>query len=173
MQPVPASGDALRTFPTVGHGALGPEVLVPTKPSSMRSAVARSLLAGVLAAMAPAAADAALSVYHSKRDNGVPGAPAAIRGHGLVHVYFDNGATSPGAGLACTAAGADEICQAAVRFSTTGDLVIADVAWADPFVEDDEPLVPSMVRAGTGGDATLRPGGPDEDRQRRRHRHPG
>jgi alpha-tubulin suppressor-like RCC1 family protein len=111
------------------------------------------LIAAALTALAPGVARAALSVYHSARDDGAPSAPAVIRGHTLVHIYFDNGTFPASPAAQCTPSGGDEICQIAVRFSTTGDLAIVDVAWAEPFVEDDEPIVRANERNGTGGDA--------------------
>ena len=101
-------------------------------------------------------ASAALSLYHSDRDNGAPSAPAVVRGPTLVHVYFDNGPIHPIPSEACTTVvgdGADEICQLAVRFGTSGDLVITDIAWAEAAVEDDQPTVPAVLRAGTHGNA--------------------
>ncbi len=95
----------------------------------------------------------ALVVFHSARDNGIPSAPAVINnGATLVPVYFDNGGT---VGIApCTTLGGAEICQWAARFDTTGDLVIVDIDWNSETVEDDEPTIPAVVRAGTGGNAT-------------------
>jgi hypothetical protein len=83
----------------------------------------------------------------------IPGAaPVEIRGLSLVHVGFDNGdfAAQPGEG--CTDLGGDEICQWAVRFKTTGNVKIVDVAWAPGVVEEDEPTNPAIGRSGTGGD---------------------
>ncbi|MCH7644484.1 MAG: thrombospondin type 3 repeat-containing protein [Myxococcales bacterium] len=116
--------------------------------------VVLAAIALIGAASQPASAQP--SLYHSDRDNGAPSAPAVVRGPTLVHVYFDNGPIHPIPSEACTTVvgdGADEICQLAVRFDTTGDLVITDVAWAEAAVEDDQPMLPAMLRAGTDGNA--------------------
>jgi hypothetical protein len=134
-----------------------------------RSRIQRCLLwvAAVSALMALAArpSAAALNVYHSDRDDGFPSAPAAVRGPTLVHVYFDNGSNAPVTAESCTTVvgdGADEICQWAVGFETTGDLRITDVAWAGSAVESDEPVVPAYVRYGTDGNAGAGQVGPSK-----------
>ena len=101
------------------------------------------------------AADAAVSVYASERDDGIDAGPVAIVGPTLLHVYMNPGTNAGTPGAECTlASGGDHVCQWAVAFSTTGDLVISDVAWAGSPVEDDEPSsAPSTRRRGTGGDA--------------------
>jgi hypothetical protein len=105
-------------------------------------------------ALAPAGAGAALSVYQSTRDNGIDSGPAQIHGIALVHVYFNNGSNAPAPGDACTPDGADEICRWAVRFETTGNLKIVDVAWGgELLVEDDPPIAPATQIDGTGGDS--------------------
>jgi hypothetical protein len=109
--------------------------------------------ASALVAGAPRLAGAALSVYASDRDDGLPSEPLAVRGGAIVHVYFDNGNNAPAAGNGCTPFGVDEICQWAVRLGTTGNLVINDVAWGEDTLEDDEPTAPAIERDGTGGDA--------------------
>jgi hypothetical protein len=109
----------------------------------------------------PAAAQPTL--YHSDRDDGAPSAPAVVRGPTLVHLYFDNGSTAPIPAEACTTDtgdGADEICQWAVEFDASGDIVITDISWGDAAVEDDEPTLPAKGRAGTHGDATQGDVGP-------------
>jgi alpha-tubulin suppressor-like RCC1 family protein len=104
--------------------------------------------------LAPGSADAAVSVYQSSRDNGIDSGPAQIHGHTLVHVYFRNGSNAPTpASNACTSLGADEICQWAVRFETTGNLKIVDVAWGSGIIEDDPPAIAATQLDGTGGDA--------------------
>jgi hypothetical protein len=105
------------------------------------------------------------AVYSSLRDDGADSGVAEVLGHTLVHVYFDNGSTAPLPGQECTTgSGGDEVCQWAVRFRSTGDLVIADVAWEDAalVVEDDLPaiVVPSMERDGAGGDGATGDLGP-------------
>jgi hypothetical protein len=111
-------------------------------------------LAGAL--IAPASATA-VAVYHSERDDGLPigSGVAEFSGRTLVHVYFNNGDIAPAGGSECayTPAASDEICQWAVRLTTTGDLVIVDVAWGGSALEDDEPTAPATERDGTGGDA--------------------
>jgi hypothetical protein len=107
---------------------------------------------------ATAAADPReISVYQSGLDDGVDTGPARVLGHTIVHVYFDPGSTAPlVAAEACeqNAGTSDEICQWAVRLATSGNLVIADVAWGDEDpIEDDEPTAPSDERDGTGGSA--------------------
>ncbi len=115
------------------------------------------LRAGVLAAvwlLVATAASAQISVFQSPRDDLIPGTgPAEIRGPTQVHVGFDNGSFSPIPGQACGPQGGDEICQWAVRFETTGNVKIIDVAWAPGVVEDDEPTDPAMARSGTGGNS--------------------
>ena len=70
-----------------------------------------------------------------------------------MHVGFDNGSLTAEPGQACGAQGGDEICQWAVRFETTGNVKIVDVAWAPGVLEDDEPVSPATGRTGTGGNA--------------------
>ena len=107
-----------------------------------------------VAITAPGIAQAALSVYQSTRNNGLDSGAAQLHGQTLVHVYFNNGQNAPSpASNACTASGADEICQWAVRFETTGDLKIIDVAWGTGIIEDDPPIAPATVLDGTGGNA--------------------
>jgi hypothetical protein len=123
----------------------------------------RIAAASVLTALAAPPSVAALSVYHSDRDDGFPSAAAVVRGPTLVHVYFDNDSNAPVADEACTTIvgdGADEICQWALGFETTGNVRIIDVAWAGSAVEDDEPTSPAVVRYGTGGDAAAGQVGP-------------
>ncbi len=110
---------------------------------------------GALAALlSTPAAFAAVGVYSSDLDNGVPASPAGVSGQALVHVYFDNGSTPAPPGTACTSGSSGtEICQWAVSFETTGNLVVADVAWAAVSREDDEPVLPAIDRAGNGGNA--------------------
>jgi len=67
-------------------------------------------------------------------------------------VGFDNGNFAAEPGNECGPNGGDEICQWAVRFETTGNLKIVDVAWEAGVVEDDDPSSPSTGRSGTGGD---------------------
>src|SRR5262245_6753815 len=113
-----------------------------------------ALALAALALTAPVGARAALSVYQSTRNNGLDSGPAQLHGQALVHVYFNNGQNAPiPASNACTALGADEICQWAVRFETTGDLKIIDVAWGTGIIEDDPPIAPATVLDGTGGNA--------------------
>jgi alpha-tubulin suppressor-like RCC1 family protein len=115
-----------------------------------------SRLSGALlacAALAPGPASAALSVYQSSRDNDLDSGPAQIHAIALVHVYFNNGNNAPAPGNACTPAGADEICRWAVRFETTGNLKIVDVAWGNGVIEDDPPIAPATQIDGTGGDS--------------------
>jgi hypothetical protein len=121
----------------------------PGKNALSTSVAAILLVIGMLAA---SEAQAVLSVYQSTNDNGLDSGPAQIHGHSLVHVYFNNGSSPPTpAANACTSSGADEICQWAVRFETTGDLKIIDVAWGG-IIEDDPPTRPrrsSTARAAT------------------------
>jgi hypothetical protein len=131
---------------------------MPTTPGSLRHLIAVAALiaaGGALVAGAPRSAGAALSVYPSDRDDGLPSGPLEVRGRAIIHVYFNNGNTAPSTGNECTASGADEICQWAVRLSTSGNLVINDVAWGEDTLEDDEPTAPASERDGTGGDAEL------------------
>ena len=111
----------------------------------MRGRIHFAGLIALGAALSAGAGSAQVSVYASLRDDGVDSGTVEIRGPTLVHVYFDNGATAPTSGLECQpTSGGDEICQWAVRFETTGDLVISDVAWAGSTVEDDEPTAPGV-----------------------------
>ncbi|MBW2293178.1 MAG: hypothetical protein JRG94_12840, partial [Deltaproteobacteria bacterium] len=99
---------------------------------------------------------AQVSVYGSLKDFGSDPGTVEINGPTLVYVYMDGGSIPGTPDQECEAAGGgDHICQWAVRFGTTGDLVISDVAWEGlPVVEDDEPtVVPAVARDGTGGDA--------------------
>jgi hypothetical protein len=114
-----------------------------------------------LLALPSRVAGAQVPVFASARDDRVASGVVEIRGHTLVHVYFDNGITAPVPGQNCTpSSGGDEICQWAVRLVTTGNLVIADVAWQGAPVEDDEPTSPATLRNGTGGDAVIGQVGP-------------
>jgi len=104
-------------------------------------------------------ARADIAVFASDRDDGFDTGVVAVSGPTLVHVWFDAGNTASTPGLECQpAGGGSEVCQWAVKFLTTGNLVISDVAWnGSPIapVEDDEPTSPAVLRAGTGGDALL------------------
>jgi len=114
---------------------------------------AAALALFVLPFAAGTAVQAQVVVFQSPQDNLIPGTePIEIRGHSLVHVGFDNGDFAAQPGQACSDQGGDEICQWAVRFKTTGNVKIVDVAWASGVVEDDEPLNPATGRSGTGGD---------------------
>jgi hypothetical protein len=122
--------------------------------SQLPSRASGALLVLALLAFAPGSAGAALSVYQSTRDNGIDSGPARIHGHTLVHVYFNNGSTPAAlASNRCTPLGGDEICQWAVRFETTGNLKIVDVAWGAGIIEDDLPSMAATQLDGTGGDA--------------------
>ncbi len=109
----------------------------------------------VMGALAFTGSARAIDVYISGRNDGLPSPAASVHGPTIVHVYFDNGATLPAAGEACQPGVAvpdsQEICQWAVRFETTGNLVISDVAWGSGVLEDDEPTLPAVKRGGTGG----------------------
>jgi hypothetical protein len=111
-------------------------------------------LLAAAAGLAPERAAAQVPVYASLADDGIETGTAEVRGPTLVHVYFNGGTTAAAAGQECEPAGGGaEICQWAVGFSTTGNLVISDVAWNGSAVEDDEPTLPAVLRKGTGGDA--------------------
>lgn len=113
-------------------------------------------IVGILLASATitGVARAQISVFQSPRDDLIPSAsPAEIRGLTLVHVVFDNGDFSAQPGDECGPQGGDEICQWAVRFETTGNVRLVDVAWRSGVVEDAEPVSPSTGRSGTGGNA--------------------
>lgn len=123
---------------------------------TIRSRVAIPALLSLFAALT---ARADIPVYASDRDDGFDTGVAAVNGPTLVHVWFDAGNTAATPGLECQpAGGGSEVCQWALQFLTTGNLVISDVAWnGSPIapVEDDEPTSPAVLRAGTGGDAVL------------------
>ena len=119
--------------------------------SALTASAAGILLA--ISLLGAGGAQAALTVYQSTRDNGLDSGPAQLHGHALVHVYFDNGSGAPTSPNACTSLGADEICQWAVRFETTGNLAIVDVAWGSGIIEDDPPAIAATQIDGTGGDA--------------------
>jgi alpha-tubulin suppressor-like RCC1 family protein len=117
-------------------------------------------LAVALLAAPPAAA--VLDVFHSARNDSIQSAAAVVHGPTLVPVYFKfdragNGLDEPAPNTNCTSSSTgDEICQWAVRFETTGNLIITDVAWFDgATVEDDPPALPATVIDGTGGNAQI------------------
>lgn len=113
-------------------------------------------LLGLVLVLTAGIAAAQLNVFQSPRDDLVPSAdPAEVRGLSVVHVGFDNGDFSAIPGNECGPQGGDEICQWAVRFETTGNLRLVDVAWAPGVVEDSEPVSPSTGRSGTGGNALM------------------
>src|SRR5574342_177268 len=117
----------------------------------------RVTITALFLALATTPARAAVPVYASDRDDGVDSGVVTINGPTLVHVWFDAGNTAGTSGLECQPfGGGSHVCQWAVKFSTTGNLVISDVAWNGtpiPPVEDDEPTTPAVLRSGTGGDA--------------------
>lgn len=116
-----------------------------------------------LSLMLVQSAEAQVSVYGSLKDFGSDPGTVELNGPTLVYVYMNGGSIPGTPGQECEAVGGgDHICQWAVRFGTTGDLVISDVAWeGSPIVEDDEPTVaPAVERDGTGGDAVLGDLGP-------------
>jgi len=132
----------------------------PRRATSLGAAVAAAgLLVAptLLLAIAPRAAQAQLLVYHSARDDGFASDPAQVFGVTIVHAYFNynGGLVAPAPGGECDpgAPGSDEICQWAVRLTTSGNLRIVDVAWGGGTLEDDEPTVPATERDGTGGNA--------------------
>jgi hypothetical protein len=115
--------------------------------------------AALLLCSAPLTAVAQISVYSSPRDDGIAGGPTRVVGTTVVHAYFlhNGGTTAPNPGEECApgTASSDEICQWAVRLTTTGNLKIVDVAWGAGTLEDDEPTLSSATeRDGTGGDAS-------------------
>jgi hypothetical protein len=112
------------------------------------------LLLGLFLFVSASTAAAELSVYQSPRNDLVPGAGAVeIRGLTLVHAAFNNGKFKAQPGESCGPLGGDEICQWAVRFETSGNVRIVDVAWTSGVVEEDEPISPAIGRSGTGGNA--------------------
>jgi alpha-tubulin suppressor-like RCC1 family protein len=119
----------------------------------------RRALSGILSLLIVAflghSAHADVPAYASLRDNGMDSGMVSIDGPTLVHVYMNGGTNAGTPGQECeTAGGGDHVCQWAVRFTTTGNLVISDVAWDGTPVEDDDPTVaPAVERNGTGGDA--------------------
>jgi hypothetical protein len=124
-----------------------------TTPGMVRHVfTAGTLIAAALMVGTPGPAGA-LEVYASDRDDGFSSSATSVGGRAIVHVYFKQGETEPANGSECTAGGGDEICQWAVQLATTGNLVIADVAWGDDTLEDDEPTDLATERHGTGGDA--------------------
>ena len=111
-------------------------------------------LALLIAQIQPAAAQ--VRVFGSLKGVGIDPGTVEINGPTLVHVYMNGGSTPGSIGQECQAAGGgDHICQWAARFSTTGNLVISDVAWVgSSVVEEDEPVIaPATSRDGTGGNA--------------------
>jgi len=125
---------------------------MPTTPGMVRHVITvGALIAAALVVGAPGPAGA-LEVYASDRDDGFSSPAILVGGRAVVHVYFKQGETEPANGSECTASGGDEICQWAVRLATSGNLVIADVAWGDDTLEGDEPTAPATERDGTGGD---------------------
>src|SRR5262245_39419702 len=98
-------------------------------PASGRRGAMRLALAIALACTAlPLAAGAAVSVYASARDDGVPSSAVEVRGgQALVHVWINPGYGGV-TGAPCPSAGANEICGWGVSFQTTGNLVIVDVS---------------------------------------------
>ena len=133
------------------HASRGRLASLRSQRLRMASGAALALAALTLTA---GSAGAAVSVYQSTRDNGIDSGPAQIHGHTLVHVYFNNGSNAPTpTSNACTSLGGDEICQWAVRFETTGNLKIVDIAWGSGIIEDDPPSIAATQLDGTGGDA--------------------
>src|SRR3990172_7165084 len=97
----------------------------------MKSIRLRFAIAALLTFLAAAPARAAVPVFASDRDDGTDTGLASINGPTLVHVWFDAGATpGPGGREAQPAGGGSHVCQWAVQFETTGNLVISDVAWS-------------------------------------------
>ena len=95
-----------------------------------RSSVAMAALLPLIASLS---ARADIPVYASDRDDGFDTGVATVEGPTLVHVWFDAGNVAPTAGLECQpAGGGSEVCQWALQFVTTGNLVISDVGWNGP-----------------------------------------
>ena len=128
---------------------------MPSRLTRSGAAMAAVFLAAFVGALVSPAPSLAVDVYLSAADDGSDSGPAAIRGHTVLHVYFDGGAAAPNPGEECDpdATASDEVCQWAARLETSGNLAIVDVAWGGAALEDDEPTAPAMLRDGTGGDA--------------------
>jgi Regulator of chromosome condensation (RCC1) repeat len=102
----------------------------------------------------PRGADAAVSVYASAHDDGVPSSGVEIRGgQALVHVWFNPGYNGS-IGAPCIGTGTSEICSWGVDLVTTGNLVIVDVQWNQldsELVVTPTPPQPTTRIRGTAG----------------------
>ena len=115
-----------------------------------RAALGAVLGVLILAMAGPAGAQ--VDVYASAADDGVDTGTASVLGPTLVHVYMDPGDTLGTPGMECSGGGGSWICGWKIRFLTTGNLVISDIAWAPGTAEDAEPTQPATARVGEGGD---------------------